>query len=55
MKTRILVTLAVLALAEFVANALPVYAGANVNVGIPVGVDLLILRLGWSDHGGRSG
>ena len=54
MKTRILVTLAVLALAGFVANALPVYAGANVNVnvGIPVGVDPLILRLGWSDHGG---
>ena len=40
MKTRILVTLAVLALAGFVVNALPVYAGANVNVnvGIPVGV-----------------
>ena len=54
MKTRILVTLAVLALAGFVANALPVHAGANVNVnvGIPVGVDPLILRLGWSDHGG---
>ena len=40
MKTRILVTLAVLALTGFIANALPVYVGANVNVnvGIPVGV-----------------
>jgi len=40
MKTRILVALSVLALAGFVANAAPVYAGANVNinVGIPVGV-----------------
>ena len=40
MKTRILEALSALALAGFVANAAPVYAGANVNinVGIPVGV-----------------
>ena len=40
MKTRILVALAVLTLAGFVANAASVYAGANVNVnvGIPIGV-----------------